>query len=140
MTDADDITIFEKFMAGGLGGSIGILFGNPFDVYKIRMINDVDIKNPQYSGLRDVMRKSWAKEGIKGLWKGINANVLRSFLVNAAELSAYDVLKKNLVNKLGMDPDSSLTHFFSSAVAGFCGAVCSSPADVIKTRYMNQLK
>ena len=46
MTENDDITIFEKFIAGGLGGSIGILFGNPFDVYKIRMINDIDIKNP----------------------------------------------------------------------------------------------
>ena len=31
-----------------------------------------------------------ASDGIVGLWKGINANILRSFMINAAELSAYD--------------------------------------------------
>ena len=59
MSDDDDVTIFEKFLAGGLGGSIGIVFGNPFDVYKIRMINDIDVKKPKYSGLMDCMRKSY---------------------------------------------------------------------------------
>jgi len=89
MENANDVTIFEKFIAGGLGGSIGIIFGNPFDVYKIRMINDVGAKK-KYKGFIDCVQKSFKSDGLKGMWKGINVNILRSFLVNAAELSVYD--------------------------------------------------
>ena len=39
-----------------------------------------------------------------------------------------------------MNRDSTVTHFTASFFAGVFGALCSSPADVVKTRYMNQLK
>ena len=125
MKDTDEVSLLEKFIAGGLGGAIGIMIGNPFDVYKIRLINDVDLKKPKYNGLLDVMKKSWVKEGIKGLWKGINVNIMRSFLLNAAELSAYDYTKVAMVRKLNMHEDSKITHLLSSLVAGFMAAVFS---------------
>ena len=104
------------------------------------MINDVDLKKPKYNGLRDVMKQSWEAEGLAGLWKGINVNIMRSFLINAGELSAYDTCKIGLVNYFGMDDNSTLLHFISSATAGFCGALLCQPADVIKSRFMNQQK
>ena len=55
----EKISIAEKFMAGGIGGAIGCMVGNPFDVYKIRLINDVDLSNKKYSGLLDCMKKSY---------------------------------------------------------------------------------
>ena len=51
MKEGQDITLVEKFIAGGLGGGIGAIVGNPFDVCKIRLINDID-KN-KFNGLFD---------------------------------------------------------------------------------------
>lgn len=42
---------FYKFIAGGIGGAIGCIVGNPFDVLKIRLINDY--KGSQYKGFTD---------------------------------------------------------------------------------------
>lgn len=67
-------------------------------------------------------------------------NVLRAIIINAAELAFYDTTKTILINYLHLDGTSKVTHFFSSVSAGFFGSVLSSPADVIKTRYMNQMK
>ena len=35
-----------------------------------------------------------------------------------------------------MDQDKLFTHFLASTGAGFVAAVCSSPVDVIKTRFL----
>ena len=61
-------------------------------------------------------------------------------MLNAAELSTYDQVKLSLIRYADMDKDSKLTHFIAAAIGGFMGAAFSSPADVIKSRYMNQLK
>ena len=37
-----------------------------------------------------------------------------------------------------MDPESRLTHALSSIVSGFVAATMGTPADVVKTRVMNQ--
>lgn len=73
-----------------------------------------------------------------GFLKGVNVNIIRAIVVNAAELSAYDQSKLLLVNYGGMNPQSIITHFISSVCAGFFATICSSPFDVVKTRVMNQ--
>lgn len=100
------------------------------------MINDVG-KKPKYNGLVDCMKKSYISDGLPGLWKGINVNICRSFCINAAELSAYDTVKLKLCKYTSLNEDSTYNHFISSAVTGFCGALASNPADVVKSRYMN---
>jgi Mitochondrial carrier protein len=76
-----------------------------------------------------------------GLYKGFKVNVLRAILVNAAELSFYDKAKYFFSHDFPfpISPDNLTNHFLSSCVSGFMAAVFSSPADVIKTRYMNQM-
>lgn len=76
----------------------------------------------------------------KGLYKGIDVNILRAVLVNAAELAFYDKAKIYFTqdSPIPLSSSSLLTHFLSSCVSGFMAAFFSSPADVIKTRYMNQ--
>jgi len=42
-----------------------------------------------------------------------------------------------LCSYLSLDALSISTHFLASAISGFFGTVFSSPADAVKTRYMN---
>ena len=138
--DVEKVGFFRKLFAGGLGGAVGCLVGTPFDIFKIRLIND--ILGKKYSNLRDCYRQTIEKDGLIGLFKGMNVNVVRAILVNAAELAFYDKSKYFFTTSpyFLLDQNSILTHLFSSCVSGFMGAVFSSPADVVKTRYMNQLQ
>lgn len=79
-------------------------------------------------------------EGILGLWSGVIPNMQRAYIVNAAELAAYDQAKSSLVSRAGMDPDSAWTHLISALISGAFAAVCCQPVDLVKNRLMNQRK
>ena len=68
------------------------------------------------------------------LWSGLQPNIARTFLVNAAELGTYDEAKSRIVPYTG---DNALAHISASGVAGVTSALISTPADVIKTRLMD---
>lgn len=44
-----------KFLAGGMGGAVGCIVGNPFDVLKIRLIND--FRGLKYKGFIDCSKQ-----------------------------------------------------------------------------------
>ncbi|KAL4491779.1 hypothetical protein ABPG72_006034 [Tetrahymena utriculariae] len=132
-----DPSFFMKLAAGGFAGAVGCLVGTPGDVFKIRLINDM--QGLKYKGLIDCAQKTFQADGYKGFLKGLNVNITRAIVVNAAELASYDQAKGFLVNQCQFKSDSLWTHFLGSTAAGFMGAVCSSPVDVIKTRFMNQV-
>ena len=106
----------------------------PFDVAKVRMQNDF---SKIYRGIGDCLKKTWKGEGfVNGFYKGSSPNVYRAIIVNGAELGTYDSAKWGLVYKFGMSATSSLTHLLCSLSAGLVSTICSSPIDVVKTRYM----
>eukprot|EP00994_Dinema_validum_P001386 NODE_1277_length_1028_cov_74.054137_g979_i0.p2 GENE.NODE_1277_length_1028_cov_74.054137_g979_i0~~NODE_1277_length_1028_cov_74.054137_g979_i0.p2 ORF type:complete len:113 (-),score=14.19 NODE_1277_length_1028_cov_74.054137_g979_i0:105-443(-) len=51
------------------------------------------------------------------------------------ELAAYDQVKGLILSNTSL-PDSTLCHFLSSVGSGLVSSVCSTPADVVKTRLM----
>lgn len=61
-------------------------------------------------------------EGWSGIFKGLNVNLLRSVVINAAELTFYDKTKQVLVEKFGRDPANIYTHFLASISSGFFGS------------------
>lgn len=60
----------------------------------------------------------------------------RTFLVNAAELGTYDHAKGTLLPIVG---EGLLLFIGASTIAAFVSACISTPADVIKTRLMQQV-
>lgn len=71
------------------------------------------------------------------VYKGAVPNVQRAALVNMGDLAAYDCCKQFLLREVGME-DTALVHAAAAFAAGFVAAVMGTPADVIKTRLMNQ--
>lgn len=53
------------------------------------------------------------------------------------DLTTYDTIKHMIMNKLHM-PDCHTVHVLASICAGFVAAIMGTPADVVKTRIMNQ--
>lgn len=92
---------------------------------------------PRVHSAAHAFRKIVRKGGVKGLWKGSIPNVHRAALVNLGDLTTYDYAKRLIMRKSGL-PDCHSVHVMSSICAGLVAATMGTPADVIKTRIMNQ--
>ncbi|KAL2454431.1 Mitochondrial uncoupling protein 3 [Abeliophyllum distichum] len=99
------------------------VISSPADLVKVRMQADGRMVSPglqpRYAGMFDALKKIIRAEGFGGLWKGVFPNVQRVFLVNMGELACYDHAK----------------HFI---IENQISTALSCPADVVKTRMMNQ--
>jgi len=120
----------QRLAAGGTAGAIAISIFNPAEVVKTQ----VQSHHGAGLGMRDIVARVWANDGLLGFWAGVRPNVARTFLVNAAELGTYDEAKSRLTPHLG---EGLLSHVGASGCAGFTSACVSTPADVVKTRLMN---
>ncbi|CAA0828671.1 Mitochondrial uncoupling protein 3 [Striga hermonthica] len=135
------LPFYSKAVIGGISGAIAQVIASPADLIKVRMQADglrvSQGLHPRYTGLFDALNKIIHTEGPLGLWKGVSANVQRAFLVNMGELACYDHVKRFIIqNKICND--NIYAHTLSSVVSGLSAATLSCPADVIKTRMMNQ--
>ncbi|WOK92210.1 mitochondrial uncoupling protein 3 [Canna indica] len=138
---APDGSLLGKALAGGVSGVIAQILASPADLIKVRMQADGHLLNaaaqPRYAGVFDALRKIVKKEGIRGLWTGVFPNAQRAFLVNMGELTCYDQAKHFIIRK-GLSQDNTYAHTMASVASGLCSTALSCPADVVKTRMMNQ--
>ena len=122
-----------KFALGGLSGGISQFIASPFDLLKIRYITNK--KTNKNVSILNTMSNIIKTNGLQGLWKGATPNISRAILVNFGELATYDYAKKN-IKKYTELKEGPLVHFSSSICSGFTGALCCTPADVVKSRLM----
>ncbi|KAK2969036.1 hypothetical protein RJ640_007901 [Escallonia rubra] len=114
---------------------------SPADLVKVRMQADGRMISqglqPRYLGPLDALNKILHQDGLGGLWKGVLPNVQRAFLVNMGELACYDNAKRFIIEKQ-IASDNIYAHTLASIMSGLSATALSCPADVVKTRMMNQ--
>lgn len=117
------------------------VLASPADLIKVRMQADGRLVGQglpgRYTGILDAFDKIIRSEGVLGLWRGVFPNAQRAFLVNMGELSCYDQSKRFII-KHEICEDGVLAHTMASVASGLCATTLSCPADVVKTRMMNQ--
>ncbi|EDW03031.1 mitochondrial uncoupling protein 4C [Drosophila grimshawi] len=143
-TDAehrDSIRTHHAFMCGCAAGCIAQGLANPFDIVKVRMQMNGRRRTmglePRNNSCFKEMLSIYGKSGVLGMWHGVGPSCVRACLMTAGDVGAYDLCKRNLKNHFNMEEGIPL-RFVSSMVAGFVASVLSNPADVIKSRVMNQ--
>ncbi|XP_075966763.1 cAMP-dependent protein kinase type II-alpha regulatory subunit-like isoform X2 [Anarhichas minor] len=73
------ISPMKNFFAGGFGGICLVFVGHPLDTIKVRLQTQPKPKPGQsllYAGTFDCLKKTLAKEGMKGLYKGMAAPII----------------------------------------------------------------
>lgn len=114
---------------------------SPADLVKVRMQADGQKVNlglqPRYTGPLNAFNKIINTEGFVGLWRGVFPNIQRAFLVNMGELACYDHAKKFIIHNQ-IANDNIYAHTLASMMSGLSATTISCPADVVKTRMMNQ--
>ncbi|RLW12419.1 hypothetical protein DV515_00000633 [Chloebia gouldiae] len=132
----------RKAVVGGMcAGAIGQFFASPTDLVKVQMQMEgkrkLEGKPLRFRGVHHAFLKILSEGGVRGLWAGWVPNVQRAALVNMGDLTTYDSVKHFLLLNTTL-VDNSVTHSVSSACSGLVAAVLGTPADVVKTRVMNQ--
>jgi solute carrier family 25 uncoupling protein 27 len=133
--------LWKGMLSAMFAGFTGQFLASPADLVKVQMQTDgrrvAAGEAPQYRGTVDAFRKLYERRGFRGMWQGWIPNCQRATLVQLGDLAAYDFIKHSILDT-GVVEDGPLCHTMAAFSAGLVAVVVSSPADVIKTRVMNQ--
>ncbi|XP_059557496.1 mitochondrial uncoupling protein 4 isoform X3 [Myotis daubentonii] len=133
--------LWKSVIGGMFAGVVGQFLANPTDLVKVQMQMEgkrkLEGKPLRFRGVHHAFAKILAEGGIRGLWAGWVPNVQRAALVNMGDLTTYDTVKHYLVLNTTLE-DNIMTHSLSSFCSGLVASILGTPADVIKSRIMNQ--
>lgn len=121
----------DIFVAGALGGLVNCAVCSPLELVKTRL-QIQDASNHQlYKGPIDCIGKTWKLEGIRGVFKGMYATILRDMPSYGVYFVGYEFFK----GRWGESPFALLMAGGSAGV--FCW-ILSYPFDVVKSRIQAQ--
>ncbi|XP_051932659.1 cAMP-dependent protein kinase type II-alpha regulatory subunit-like isoform X2 [Hippocampus zosterae] len=128
------ISPVKNFFAGGFGGVCLVFAGHPLDTIKVRLQTQPKPKPGEsllYAGTIDCFKKTLAKEGVKGLYKGMAAPIIGVTPMFAVCFFGFGLGKK-LQQK---SPDDILTYpqlFAAGMLSGVFTTAIMTPGERIK--------
>nr|XP_046912740.1 mitochondrial glutamate carrier 1-like [Dermatophagoides farinae] len=124
--------LIPKIINGGIAGIIGVTCVFPIDLVKTRLqsqsIKPKEI--PQYKSMADCFRKTYAKEGFFGMYRGSSVNILLITPEKAIKLTANDFFRHQLSDRSG-----NITlhrEMIAGSLAGLCQIVVTTPMELLK--------
>ncbi|GFT01493.1 mitochondrial uncoupling protein 4 [Nephila pilipes] len=133
--------LWKSILCGSASGALGQFLASPTDLVKVQMQMEgrrrLEGHPPRVKSTWHAFQKIIAESGIRGLWKGWVPNVQRAALVNMGDLTTYEKSKHFILTNSNLK-DNWLTHMLASSCSGLIAATLGTPADVVKTRIMNQ--
>lgn len=126
---------------GFAAGCIAQALANPFDIVKVRMQTEGRRRQLGYESRVNNMVQAfidiYRHGGMPSMYKGVGPSCLRACLMTTGDVGSYDLSKRFFRRHLKLEEGLPL-RFCASMCAGFMASVLSCPADVIKSRMMNQ--
>lgn len=120
------------FAPGAVGGVCCVAIGHPIDLVKVRMqVGGAEIKNSTIGMLRGI----FAKEGVPGLYRGVQAPLLAVTPAFAVSFWSYDVAVRAIVQHSNLDNPNQMTLSqvaFAGGLSGFPLALIIGPTERIK--------
>ena len=127
---------WEEVVAGTATGIVTSIMYTPSERVKIMMqTQGMPGGMPKGTSLTDTVKSVVQKSGVKELWRGFNATLLREIPFCTINYTTYNAAKRYF-----KEEDGSITPFHAF-ISGICGganaAALDTPADAIKTRIQN---
>lgn len=131
--DPDNVSVFEKFISGGLAGMGAQLLVYPLEVLKTRM----SISPPgHYKGWADCLNQIYVNRGFRGLYKGCGASTIGIIPYAGVDLMMNSVIRERgaeYYRKVGRDP--GLVILLGAGMMSSSTAMsCTYPINLIRTR------
>lgn len=120
--DANVQSLGVNIFSGAASGILGAAAGSPFFLVKTRLQSYSPLlpvgTQHGYRNAVDGLRNINRTEGIRGLYRGVGAAMVRTGFGSSVQLPTYFFAKRRLIRHLGMSEGPGL-HLASSAVSGF---------------------
>ncbi|KAL9606657.1 MAG: hypothetical protein Q9179_000179 [Wetmoreana sp. 5 TL-2023] len=120
--DANVQSLGVNIFSGATSGVLGAAAGSPFFLVKTRLQSYSPFlpvgTQHGYKNALDGLRQISGNEGIKGLYRGVGAAMVRTGFGSSVQLPTYFFAKRRLVRHLEMQEGPTL-HLASSAASGF---------------------
>lgn len=124
--------------SGGAAGALSLLFVYSLDYARTRLANDNKSSKKggerQFNGLVDVYRKTYATDGIAGLYRGFSISCVGIIVYRGLYFGLYDSLKPVVLT--GGMKDSFLASFLLGWTITIGAGLASYPLDTIRRRMM----
>jgi solute carrier family 25 carnitine/acylcarnitine transporter 20/29 len=123
-------------LSGTAGGWALVLVGHPFDTIKVRLQT-----SKQYSGMFDCIKQTVAKEGARGLYKGMISPLSGITFVNAVQFSMYMQGIYFFQNMTNTNSNERLPIGYvclAGAIAGIPQSMVEGPQDLLKGKMQVQ--
>jgi len=138
--DPQWLMALKDIMGGTVGGFGLCLVGHPFDTMKIRLQTQ-SFENPMYKGLIDCAKKTMAKEGVGGFYKGVFSPLCGQMFLNATQFLSWG--QSVALVTMGTDKTPVTMTIKDYCMAGVltaiaCGVV-ESPIDFFKSQLQVQI-
>ena len=117
----------KDLIAGTLGGTAGIVAGQPADTVKVRVQSASGAVQPTILVARDMLRK----EGPTSFFRGMLAPLVANAPINAIIFSVYGGVVRKIQTKSGRDPNL-VEQLLAGAAGGAAQSVVACPSELIK--------
>uniref|UniRef100_A0A0N4ZCK4 Congested-like trachea protein n=1 Tax=Parastrongyloides trichosuri TaxID=131310 RepID=A0A0N4ZCK4_PARTI len=129
-----EMTFIQNFNSGALAGVMTTIVMVPGERIKcLLQVQNTSTSAVKYNGPLDVVKRLYAEGGIRSIYRGTFATLLRDIPASGAYLSVYEFLKKTFAG----NNNGQISPMATLAAGGFAGianwSVCI-PADVLKSR------
>uniref|UniRef100_A0A8R1XR06 Mitochondrial dicarboxylate carrier n=1 Tax=Onchocerca volvulus TaxID=6282 RepID=A0A8R1XR06_ONCVO len=124
----------SRWYFGGTASAGAAMCTHPLDLLKVHLQTQQHGK----VGILEMTMKIIRSDGIRGLYNGISASLLRQMTYSLTRFGMYEELKKQFPG------DSSTIPFYQKAamagISGACGGFVGTPGDMINVRMQNDMK
>lgn len=131
------IWFLGNLASGGAAGSVSLFFVYSLDYARTRLSNDLKSSKKggqkQFSGLVDVYKKTYASDGIKGLYRGFVISCVGIVIYRGLYFGIYDSVKPILPGDL---KDNILANFALGWGVTVGAGLASYPLDTVRRRMM----
>jgi len=133
----EELSTLQNFNAGALAGVFTTAVMVPGERVKcLLQVQSIrtDPNAVKYDGPVDVVRKLWKEGGIRSIYRGTGATLLRDIPASGAYLATYEFLKKKFAGENKEQKLSPVATLMAGGLAGIANWSVCIPADVLKSR------
>ncbi|XP_063292287.1 solute carrier family 25 member 34 [Pelobates fuscus] len=144
---AEDIGLTQKpggnIAAGAIAGAIGALVGSPAYLVKTHLqaqtVAAIAVGHQHnHQSVSSAFETIYRKQGILGLWRGVNGAVPRVMVGSAVQLATFASAKEWVKRQKWFSEDSWLVALTGGMISSVGVAIAMMPFDVVSTRLYNQ--
>ncbi|KAM4588861.1 solute carrier family 25 member 34 [Odontesthes bonariensis] len=130
-------------LSGAGAGALGAFIASPAYLVKTHLqaqtVNTIAVGHQHnHLGVSDAFVTIYRRDGLTGLWRGVNGAVPRVMVGSAVQLATFTSAKDWVSHSQWYNSNRWLTALTAAAISGVAVAITMTPFDVISTRLYNQ--